>query len=300
MKYKRAIFVLTTVAFAGISFAKPPDIQCLTPTGGRQPVFFPDGKRIAYVVETTEGGQNLMVLDIVGGKSTRVGQIDGVEKPSVSPDGKWILYASGPIFARQVWIVNPADPKPRRVNTGPGLCSTTAWIDKGKKILFTLSGEKGEKWLKTDPFKTPSTFEEIKSLGAGKPVVSGSGKLVALVAADDKGTGTIKILKSDGSMFRTITPAAQSSAQTIPARGCYDPAFSPDERYLVYVRSDIQPASDIFLMDLKTGNEVQLTTDRADNQSPVFSPDGKIIAFVAAKEGQTHKIYQIKRPQFKE
>jgi TolB protein len=296
MRYVKAIFVLTLVLFAGIPVSKAADVKCLTPNGGRQPAFFPDGKTLAYVLETAEGGQQLMILGLASGKPMRVGQIDGVEKPSVSPDGKWILYASGPIFARQVWIVNSSDPKPRRINTGPGLCSMQAWIDKGKKIFFTLSGEKGEKWLKTDPFKTPQTFEEIKALGSGKPVFSPSGKLIALVAADDKGTGTIRIVKSDGSRIRTISPAAQSSSQTIPARGCYDPAFSPDERYLVYVRSDIQPASDIFLMDLKTGSEIQLTTDRADNQSPVFSPDGKSIAFVAAREGQTHKIFIIKRP----
>lgn len=291
MNYIRTILVLSTVLFTGISLAKAPDVRCLTPHGGRQPAFFPDGKRLAYVLETAEGEQHLMILDLATGKSNRVGQIDGVEKPSVSPDGKWVLYVSGPIFARQTWVVNPAAPKPRRVNTGTGVGSNPAWIEKGKQIFFTLSGEKKEKWLKTDPFKTPQTFEEMKSLGSGKPVLSPSGKLVALVAADDKGTGTIRILKSDGSVFRSIVPAAQSSSQTIPARGCYDPAFSADERFLAYVRSDLQPASDLFLMDLKTGNETQLTTDRADNQSPAFSPDGKSIAFVAVREGQVHKVW---------
>jgi Tol biopolymer transport system component len=47
----------------------------------------------------------------------------------------------------------------------------------------------------------------------------------------------------------------------------------------------------LYLRDLKTGTETALTTDQFDNQMPVFSPNGKILAFVAAKNGGNYRIY---------
>jgi len=58
------------------------------------------------------------------------------------------------------------------------------------------------------------------------------------------------------------------------------------------VRSDIQPASDLHWHDLAKDRSLgALTSDRSDNQMPAVSPDGKGLAFVAAKQGAIHKIY---------
>jgi len=58
-----------------------------------------------------------------------------------------------------------------------------------------------------------------------------------------------------------------------------EPAYSPDGKFIVFVRGD-----NIFRMKSDGTAQKQLTHD-GENYSPVFSPDGKQIAFVSTRDG---------------
>ncbi len=51
--------------------------------------------------------------------------------------------------------------------------------------------------------------------------------------------------------------------------------------------------SDIYLRNLKTGEEIALTSDRANNQSPTFAPDGSAIVFASQKDGTQQRLWRI-------
>jgi tricorn protease len=70
----------------------------------------------------------------------------------------------------------------------------------------------------------------------------------------------------------TFTPAEESQV-----------AWSADSRRLVYV-SDRDGPTHLFLYDFATNKETQLTNETASDDTPRFSPDGKMIAFQRAGE----------------
>ena len=265
--------------------------RCLTSDGGLMPTFFPDGKRIAYVRSTPEGEQQIWILTIETGKAVRLGDIDAAEWPTVSPDGRHIAYLSGPIFSRRILVVDvEAGGETRSVTPKPGFMSRPRWVENGKRIAFASGSGKKRQVVSIDPSALEQDVRKFKHLGLGVPTFSSSGKLVAIVTPDDRGAGYLKVLTADGKVHTDI-PQVNFAGSGVNPRGCYDPAFSPDERYMAYIRSDLQPASDLYLRDLTTGSETRLTTDRADNQSPAFAPDGRSIAFVATRGSQAHKVY---------
>ena len=263
---------------------------CLTPNGGLMPTFFPDGKRIAYVRQTAEGGQQLWIVAIKTGKAIRVGDVDAVEWPTVSPDGRHIAYVSGPIFARRVFVIDVQAGKARTLTPKPGFMSRPCWVDNGKRIAFSLGKGPDRRVVSVNLSAPDRDVRRLKQFGPGVPTFSRTGKFVAIVAPSDKGARYLRVFNADGKVHAEI-PQVDFATSGVNPRGCYDPAFSPDERYMAYVRSDLQPASDLYLRDLKNGAERPLTNDRADNQTPAFSPDGRSLAFVAYRNGAVHKVY---------
>ncbi len=73
--------------------------------------------------------------------------------------------------------------------------------------------------------------------------------------------------------------------------------FSPDGKSVVYCVSNVDPekldeTAALWLMDLESGKTRQLTAGKARDHNPVWSPDGKEIAFQSTRSGST-QIYVI-------
>ncbi|HEV2904814.1 MAG TPA: LpqB family beta-propeller domain-containing protein [Pyrinomonadaceae bacterium] len=66
--------------------------------------------------------------------------------------------------------------------------------------------------------------------------------------------------------------------------------WSTDSRRLVYV-SDRDGVTHLFLYDFATNTETQITRDQASDDTPQFSPDGKLIAF--QRGGAEIRVYDI-------
>ena len=77
----------------------------------------------------------------------------------------------------------------------------------------------------------------------------------------------------------TVSPAEESQV-----------AWSMDSRRLVYV-SDRDGPGHLFLYDFATNTETQITRDKLSDDTPHFSPDGKMIAF--ERGGEEIRVYEI-------
>jgi TolB protein len=98
---------------------------------------------------------------------------------------------------------------------------------------------------------------------------------------DGVSQGQIYVMNPDGSNQRRIT--------TSEATDDY-PNWSPDGSTLIFQRSsaglqNAERSSDIWTVDVETGEETQLTTEEAWDSTPSYSPDGQTITFESDRAG---------------
>jgi tricorn protease len=193
-----------------------------------------------------------------------------------SNDGSRIFYVSDRGGAQNIWT-QPLKGQARQLTNftdGRVLWANISY--DGKQIVF----ERNFKiWtMNTDGGKASEIAISLRGLPAGaltervnlstqirEIALAPDGKKIALVA---RGEIFAASAKDGGEAARVTTTVAPESFA----------AWSPDSRKLVY-SSEREGRMQIFQYDFTTETETQLTKT-GDDFSPVFSPDGKFIAFI--------------------
>ena len=104
------------------------------------------------------------------------------------------------------------------------------------------------------------------------PAWSPDGSHIAYIAEDD-----LFVMESDGSNQRRLTHTDDLEE--------YHPEWSPDESEIAFGRGDpsgkfgTRRASDIWVIDVNTEQERQITDTPSEENGPTWSPDGERIAF---------------------
>ena len=111
--------------------------------------------------------------------------------------------------------------------------------------------------------------------------VSPDGRKLVYVT-NDRGTSTLRIAD--------LTPDYQltNSRRLVPSarfEQAYTPRFSPDGRSVVYSAWTAGGFRDVRIVDVTSGRFRELFHDRALDQQPVFSHDGKLVYFASDRSG---------------
>ncbi|MEO7036928.1 MAG: hypothetical protein ABI548_23465 [Polyangiaceae bacterium] len=134
--------------------------------------------------------------------------------------------------------------------------------------------------------RSPSGFDRTRerlTVGerANAPDVSRDGRWVSYVT-NRAGTSTLRIAHVNAQHEledeRRLVPSAQYEQ-------AYTPRFSPDGEQLAYSAWTRGGYRDIRIVDVHTGSFYELMHDRAIDQQPTWSPDGRTLYFVSDRTG---------------
>jgi Tol biopolymer transport system component/tRNA A-37 threonylcarbamoyl transferase component Bud32 len=252
------------------------------------------------------------------GKVTQLTFEPGLEiEPAISPDGKLLAYAAGPLSAMKIYVRQPGG---RPIALAPDTRvpqRRPVWSPDGTRILFETDQDlfvmpapvTDNAALNVSPVWTPDSRRILfvsdrdgardvyavrlasSGMPAGKPSritaglnahaisLSGDGTRLAYSVYTSRANVWAIPIPTDGPISVDRATQITTGNQTVE-----EFAVSPDGRWL-YFDSDRSGNADLCRMSLGGGEPQQLTTDPADDFSPDVSPDGRWVAFHSLRFG---------------
>lgn len=266
----------------------------------------PPVERISIVAaERGPRGIRLVAIDERGDRRfTLIAPVDGITRdanPAISPDGRWLVFAStrDRTTGTGLWIAPLGkDATPRRLTDPSSVDQHPVWDADGRSIVFASTREGGD----FDLWRLP-----IDAAGnAGTPVqlTDGPGHEVTPTIAPD---GTIVYAavtqQRDGneveSHLEERAPDGTTRALTAgPADG--SPSLSPDGKTLAFARPAMHrktPHSELFVIERGAWRSRSDTVPATqlvdlpitDESGPVWSRDGRFLFATSVLRGANGK-----------
>lgn len=248
------------------------------------PVLSPDGRELAFTSDgqirilPADGGWPVLLTTTAGGKN-------GL---NWSGDGRSLAYAG----QGGIWVVDAGGGVPRRLTNHPAGAGdprtagdrSPRWSPRGTWILFETGrfGSNDLMLVSADGKRTTVLVDSAadESAAAWSP----DGERVAYVErAPDHFSGVLKVVEIDAT---TGLPRGEGReiyrAPTDRGGGWQirEPAWSPDGSTLAVVLQD-SGWDKIYLVPAHGGSPKPLTSGEGEDSSPIFSPDGRTIAFTS-------------------
>jgi len=137
----------------------------------------------------------------------------------------------------------------------------------------------------------------LKSVGS--PRVSPDGAWVAYTV----GTKDLKNDSSETRLWMISTAGGEPRPMTAKGSSIWSPSWSPDGKYLTFMASGKDQGSQVFTLDLRGGERVQITNVKQGLEGYEWSPDGKRLVLLIRDPKPKAKVpgpWVIDRLQFKE
>lgn len=253
-------------------------------------------------------------------------RLHAISDPQLSPDGKWITYSISTVDTTKdkrntdLWMVSWDGKESVQLTSGPDSESKARFSPDGKYISFVSSRQgatKGQIWLMDRRGGEAKKLTDLKT-DLDDYVWSPDSKKIALVLRDPDYADSAKTkvrkpyvldryhFKADiqgylekGSTHLYLYDIATKKIDTLTT-GIHDetsPVWSPDGSQIAFVSNrtddpDRNQNTDIYVMDARKGATMkQITTWPGSDNNPVWSPDGKRIAYLRSTGSANFLMY---------
>jgi Tol biopolymer transport system component/DNA-binding winged helix-turn-helix (wHTH) protein len=204
--------------------------------------------------------------------------------PALSPDGQQLVYSQRPTSAvnRDLFIRSVDQGTPVRITSDPADDHSAAWSPAGDRIALVRTQPGGHCAILVVPMPVGAERAAARCQQAVYTRVSWL-DANTLVFGDRPRPDAPWLLRTVDLTSGAMRDLTAPSPDTL---GDSDPMVSPNGKSVVFRRTLLHGADDLFLKDLKTGRERALTTDGWKAAGYVWSADSRHIFYSSNRGGE--------------
>jgi serine/threonine protein kinase len=226
----------------------------------------PSGKIVFSCQISRQPESNEICLMNADGSQFKQLTYDGANNgyPSMSPDGKSIVYSSDISGSSQVYEMNLASGAVQQLTYPPGKESAPDISPDGNYIVYKHSDQLDAIWVMNRDGSNP---HEVYNIGWDPAWSPDSSQI--LFASGSLKQPQLFIIDSNGSNRRQLT-----NMSNLPGRSDWS------SKGLIATYAGLSSSRSIFVMN-EDGTDLKQITSGGNSLAPCFSPDGNWIAFTA-------------------
>jgi eukaryotic-like serine/threonine-protein kinase len=269
-----------------IAFFQNGKLRKIDPAGG-QPTTLADapnprggswGSR-GVIVFTPTSGSALMRVPAAGGAATPATALAGASEsthrwPTFQPNGRHFFYLSRNSGVDQggIYLADLDTKERRRISAA---MSSPAYDPRGLLLFFHDGALRAMPFPNGEAVPVAEDVEYQINNSMARFSISDTGML-AWIAGSATGNMQLTWFDRDGKELDTVGSPGQMETA----------ALSPDGKFVVTDRSTADRSSELWRYDLNRGTESRFTFDTKRATNPVWSFDGKFVAYVAVLNGK--------------